>query len=103
MKLFGKRGPVKARKISSASKKAVMRKLRPLLKKVENKDVAIAKISKEISKLASKPFTRANKRMKDRVKTNLLAEREELLVKVSALETKLDGYNAKNLMLAKQR
>lgn len=102
MGFFGKRNTPKTRKISSASKKAVMKKLRPLLKKVERKDTAIANISKEISKLSSVRFARASKRMKDRVKANLLAEREELLVVVSALEAKLDGYYSKNLMLTKR-
>jgi hypothetical protein len=103
--LFGRRKPQQnnRRRISPASRRAVMRKLRPLLKKVERKDRAIANISREISRLGSRSFARANKRMKERVKANLFADREILLVEVNALEQQLNGYYAKNLSLAKKR
>jgi len=104
MKLFGKRKPQRrVRRISKVCRKAVMRKLRPLYKKVERKDHAIAAISKEIAGLQSKNFARATKRMKERTKANLLSDREVLLAEVSALEALLDGYNAKNLSIAKRR
>jgi hypothetical protein len=41
--------------------------------------------------------------MKERVKANLLADREVLLAEVNALELQLNGYNAKNLSIAKKR
>ena len=104
-RLFGRRRPQKnnTRRISPASRRAVMRKLRPLLKKVERKDRAVASISREISRLGSRPFARANKRMKERVKANLLADREILLAEVNAFEQQLNGYYAKNLSIAKKR
>jgi len=91
------------RRISKVSRKAVMRKLRPLYKKVERKDKAIAAISQEITRLASRNFARATKRMKERTKANLFSDRDVLLAEVAALEAQLNGYNAKNLSLAKKR
>lgn len=101
--LFGKRKPQNsARRISKVSRRAVMRRLRTLYKKVERKDVAIAGISQEISRLATRRFARATKRMKDRTKANLLSDRDVLLAEVAALEAQLNSYNAKNLSLAKK-
>ncbi len=103
MKLFKKRKPQSARRISSARRRVVMRKLRPVLRKVESKDRQLAKLSNEIAKLSSRPFTRSVKRMKLRVKANVFAEREILLAEVARFEALLDGYNSKNLSIAKKR
>ena len=79
-----------------------MRKLRPLYKKVERKDRQLQQSRKRFS-IGSRNFARATKRMKERTKANLFSDRDVLLAEVAAREAQLNGYNAKNLSLAKKR
>lgn len=103
MKLWSKRKPQSVRRVSASRRRAVMRRLRPVLRKVEAKDRQLAKLSRVIAELGSRPFTRAVKRMKSRTKANLFSEREILLAEVERYEALLDGYNSKNLSIEKKR